>query len=94
MAESILHFGAVTIRVNGTGVMRMTLLGLDDDKSFVLNTFTMSSLPGREPTVLANFNSQRARLRIQTTGIDEYMKVNRVVLFVKQVATSFPNGGR
>lgn len=94
MAESILHFGAVSIRVNGEGILRMTLIGLDETRTKTLNILTMATSPGKEPTVLSNFNSQRARLRLETTAIDEYMKVNRVVLWVKEVSTSFPNGGR
>lgn len=94
MAESILHFGAVTLRINGTGICRLTLIGLDESKTKVLNTLTIRTAPGNEPTVLANFNSQRARLRILTSTLDEYMKVNRVILWVKEVATSLPNGGR
>lgn len=94
MAESILHFGAVTLRINGTGILRMTLIGLDETTTKSLNILPMATAPGKEPTVLSNFNSQRARLRMQTTAIDEYMRVNRVIFWVKELATSFPNGGR
>lgn len=94
MAESILHFGAVSLRINGTGICRMTLIGLDDSKTKTLNTLAMQASPGKEPTVLTNFNSQRARLKMLTSTLDEYMRVNRVILWVKEVATSYPNGGR
>lgn len=94
MAESILHFGAVTLRVDGIGTMRMSFISLNDAKTKTLNTFTMSASPSREPTVLANFNQQRARLRLETTAIGEYMEINRIVIWIKEVATSYPNGGR
>lgn len=94
MAESILHFGAVSLRVNGTGVLRMSFIGLDAVKTKTLNTFSMSLTPGKEPTVLSNFNSQRAVLRVETTAIDEYMEINRIIVWIKEVATSFPSGGR
>jgi hypothetical protein len=90
MAESILHFGAIRLRVNGTGILRMTLIGLDSVKTKTIAPYTMSLTPGREPTVLTNFNAQRARLRMQTTAIDEYMKVNRAILYVNQYAEEFP----
>lgn len=94
MAESILHFCAVTLRINGTGNCDMTLIGLDSAKTKNLAALVMATAPGKEPTVLTNFNSQRARLRIKTDEIDEYMKVNRVILWIKERATSFPRGGR
>lgn len=93
-AESILHYGAVTLRVNGSGSLHMTLKGLDGVKTKALNALTMGSSPGKEPTVLTNFNSQRALLRIETDAIDEFMEIHRIVYWIKQVATSYPSGGR
>lgn len=94
MAESILHFGAITLRINGSGLCRMTLIGLDDTRTKTLSPLTMATSPGREPTTLTNFNSQRARVRILTNEFDDYMRVNRVVIWIKERATSFPKGGK
>ena len=94
MAESILHYGAITLRVNGSGSLRMTLKGLDGVRTKTLNTLTMASSPGKEPTVLTNFNSQRALLRIETTAIGEFFEIHRIVYWIKEVATSYPSGGR
>lgn len=69
----------------------MTLIGLDEVDTFEVTPLVMSLTPGREPTKLTNFNSQRARLRMGTDVIDEYMKINRVVLWIKPVATQFPS---
>lgn len=91
MAENILHFGAITVRVNGTGLLRMKLKSLDDVKTKVIAPITMSSTPGKEPTKLTNFNSQRARYRLETTAIDEYMKINRIVVWIKEIYTQFPS---
>lgn len=90
MAEQILHFGAVTTRLNGTGSYRQTLYSLDRAQSSVLVPLTMSSSPGKEPTRLCNFNQQRALLRGEVTAIDEYFKINRIVIFVKAIYTQFP----
>ncbi len=94
MAESILHFCAVTLKINGTGNCDMTMIGLDSVKTRSLSPLVMNATNSREPTVLTNFNSQRARLRMETDVIDEYMRVNRIVLWIKERATSFPRGGR
>ncbi len=90
MAEQILHFGAITFRLNGTGVFRPTLFSLDRVQSSTLVPLTMATSPGKEPTRLCNFNQQRALLRMETTAFDEYMKVNRIVYFVKAIYTQFP----
>lgn len=90
MAEQILHFGAITYRLNGTGTFRPTLYSLDRTTSQTLVPLTMSLTPGKEPTRLCNFNQQRALLRGETTAIDEYFKINRIVLFVKAIYTQYP----
>ncbi len=90
MAESILHFGAIRLRVNGTGILRLNLIGLDDVINKTVAPYNMSTTPGREPTILCNMTAQRARLRLSTTAIDEYMKVNRVIFYVNGYAEEFP----
>lgn len=90
MAENILHFGAVRLRLNGTGNLDMQWIGLDDTKTSDLLALTMSESPGYEPTRLCNFLAQRARLKISTNKINEHFKINRIVVFIKPKATSLP----
>lgn len=90
MAEDILHFGAVRYRVTGSGVLRTTLLGLDDNPTQVLSTITMSSSPSRQPAILSNLISQRCRYRVETTVINEVFRINRIILFVKPIYTDYP----
>jgi len=90
MAEQILHFGAVTYRLNGIGLFRMTLFSLDRAASQTLVPFTMALTPGKEPPRLSNFVKQRALIRMETTTIGDYFKVNRFVYFVKPIYTQFP----
>ena len=90
MAEDILHFGSVRLRASGSGVLRTTVKGLDNVATATLPTLTMSTAPGREPTLLMNFVSQRARFRFEVTAIDEYFDIHRIIIFVKPLWTSFP----
>lgn len=90
MSEYILHYGAVTLRVNGAGSLRGSFIGLDDIIINTLHPLTMASAPGREPTILANTKSQRARLKLETTAIDEVMKINRIVVWTKALYTQYP----
>lgn len=88
--EDLTHFGATRIRVNGSGVLRQKLYGLDGVETFVLGNTIMATSPGNQPTQLANLINQRARLELQTTGINETMRINRVIIFIKPVYTSLP----
>lgn len=87
--QDILHFGGVRIRVNGTGYLRMRFLSLDNIDTQTLVPFTMATLPGKQPTRLANFISQRGMLEISTTAIDEVFRINKIILFSKPLWTSY-----
>jgi hypothetical protein len=88
--ESISHFAAIRVRVNGTGVLKMTTYSLDDVKSKTLVPFIMATKARIIPTRLVNFTEQRASFEIKTTDFDEEFKINRIVIFTKEVYTSYP----
>lgn len=90
MAENILHFAGVRLRVNGTGNLKMKLFSLDKVESLTLAPIAMQTLTAREPTRLCNFVQQRAILRVETTEINEFMSFNRIILFTKAIYTQFP----
>lgn len=84
------HYAATRLRVVGSGNFKMSFYSLDDINSLTLIPLTLASTSNREPTRLANFNEQRAALEIKVTAINEWFKVDRIVIFVKPVASSFP----
>lgn len=43
-----------------------------------------------EPTVLANFQSQRTRLVGIITAIDEHFQITRIIVYAKPVAVEYP----
>ena len=88
--QDIIHYGAVRLRVNGSGNLRFTFQSLDNQKSQVLVPIVMQPLTDREPTRLANFTTQRAFLRVETTAINEIFKINRIIVFARPIYTSFP----
>jgi hypothetical protein len=89
-SEEILHFAGVRLRVTGSGNLRMTFFSLDDVDSSTLAPIAMQTSTGREPTRLANFISQRGMLQIQTTAINETMRINRIILFAKPIWSQYP----
>jgi hypothetical protein len=88
--ENIAHFTAVRMRVTGEGNLKMTLFSLDDVRLQELNPFVLTPETNIQPTRLANFNEQRASLEIKTTEFQEYFRINRIILFSKEIYTSYP----
>jgi len=88
--ESISHFAAIRIRVTGLGALRMKVYSLDDVKSKTLVSLIMQSQNRIIPTRLVNFMEQRASFELRTTEIDERFRINRIVIFTKEVFTSYP----
>jgi hypothetical protein len=88
--ENISHFAAIRIRVNGTGSLKMAVYSLDDVRSKTLVPFTMATLARIIPTRIVNFMEQRASFELKTTEIDEFIKINRIIIFTKEIFTSYP----
>lgn len=88
--ENIMHCTAIRLRVNGRGNLRARLLSLDEQITTTLVPLVMSQLTSIQPTRLANFEQQRMQLELKTTAKDEVFRINRIILFTKEVATSYP----
>jgi len=89
--ETIVHFTAIKLRVIGTGNLLMTLYSLDKVISEVLVPIPMTLLSDRQPTRLANFQTQKASLELKTTVLNEIFKINRIIVFAKEVFADFPS---
>jgi|SRR5438552_11006643 len=89
--EAEYHIVGIRLRVTGSGNLHLALLGLDDIQRSELKTLPLSSTNRFEPMVLSNFQSQRVRLELKTTEIDERMDVSRIIIFAKPVAVEYPS---
>jgi hypothetical protein len=88
--ENISHFAAIRVRVLGVGNLLMSVLSLDAVKSKTLVPFVMQTTNRILPTRIVNFNEQRAQFELKTTAIGEKFRINRIVVFVKEIYTSHP----
>lgn len=88
--ENISHFHAVRLRVQGTGNLKMTMWSMDDERSYVIAPQPMAATTRIEPTRLMNFTEQRAALEGKTTEIGEFVRINRIIIFAKEVFSSYP----
>lgn len=88
--ENIQHFSHIRLRIVGDGVLKSQLSSFDDVVTIDLPNYTMETAPGYEPTILTNMVTQRAALKLYTTEKDEYMRVNRVIIFMRDYGSEFP----
>lgn len=84
------HIVGVRLRVTGSGNLQLSLTDYDDIQTQNLVDLPMQATTRIEPTRLANFQSQRIRLVGQTTEIDEYFDIHRIVIYAKPVAVEYP----
>ena len=88
--EDINHFTAARMRITGSGTFRMRMYSLDDIAMSELKEMTLISATNREPTRIMNVMQQRAAFYGYTNAINEYVRINRIILFTKPVFTSYP----
>lgn len=85
--ENINHFGGFRMRVQGDGDLLMTLYTLDRVRSSTLRPLGLDENDQTEPVRLSNFSTQRCIFRVETDLIDNFMKFNRIIIFVKPIYT-------
>jgi hypothetical protein len=90
MAENILHFGAVRLRITGTASLQMEMIPYDGQNIKTLKPLQIIQLPGKDLDRLCNVKAQRARLKISTLKINENIRVDKVIFYVKPVASQYP----
>ena len=88
--EAISHFNAVRMRVVGTGFLKMTFFSLQNQTYFQMADLEMSEITHISPIRLANFIDQRASLQIETHSINDYFKINRIIIFSREFAAEYP----
>jgi hypothetical protein len=88
--ESISHFSSIRIRVDGVGQLRLAVFSLDELKSKLLVPLTMAPKNRFSPTRLVNFVEQRATFEMKTVDLGAKFRINRIVIFTKELYKSFP----
>jgi hypothetical protein len=86
----LLHFGAVRLRLQGSGLLYLVMNSLSLVKSFAMAPITMAPSTDIEPLARCNFISQRGILQGQTNNLDDVFTISRITVFVRQKATGIP----
>ena len=69
----------------------MKLTSLDNAHSVDLKPVDISETSGREPTRICNFISQRAKVEVKTTKINEIFRINRIIVYAKEIYSGYPS---
>jgi len=88
--ENIHHFSTVRIRVTGVGNLLLVINAFDFQREKALVPISMSPSTRIIPHRIVNFVEQRASIGIRTNDMDDYVRINRIVVFMKEIYTSTP----
>lgn len=88
--ESTSHFASIRIRVDGTGDLQLAVFSLGDLNSKLLVPLTMAPKNRFSPTRIVNFVEQRASFELKTINMNEKFRINRIVIFTKELYKSYP----
>lgn len=88
--ENIYHFNAVRLRVVGQGSLKLAMFSLQDVTTELLADLPMSMRTNIQPNRLANFMDQRASLELKTVTINDYFRVNRIIIFSRETYSEYP----
>lgn len=88
--QYINHFGAIRVRVTGTGNLNPKLISLDTTTELDITPIAMTSPNSRYANQLCNFMQQRAQLELKTTEIDEVFYIRQIMIYARPVYSGFP----
>lgn len=88
--QYINHFGAIRVRVTGTGNLNPKLISLDTTTELDITPIVMSTTNARYANQLCNFMQQRAQLELKTTEIDEVFYIRQIMIYARSVYSGFP----
>jgi hypothetical protein len=89
--DNIVHYASLRMRIVGSGSLGMRMVSQDDIYSQTLVPFSLQAATNIRPTRLMNFQHQRAHLECKTTAIGEWFKINKIVIYAKEVFVDYPS---
>jgi hypothetical protein len=88
--EGIQHFSTIRIRATGQGQLKMVAFSLDYIKKKDLVPLPLAAMSRIQPNRIVNFVEQRACFELYTTDANEYVRINRIIVFMKEIYSSTP----
>jgi hypothetical protein len=89
--DNIIHYTSVRMRIIGSGQLEMKMVSQDAIYEQTLVPFTLSAATNIRPTRLMNFQHQRASFECKTDVMGEWFKINKIVIYAKEVFVDYPS---
>jgi len=88
--ENVQHFSTLRLRAVGSGNLLMVVHSMDYVLHKELVPFVLHVKERIQPNRIVNFTGQRVSFELQLTELNEYVKINRIVVYMKEIYTSYP----
>lgn len=86
----VIHCGNVRMDVNGDGNLKLAVYSKFDERSKVIAPIVLEPEGSYEPSRPVNFQNQKMQLEFKTVLINEYIVLDKIVMFLKPVAGNLP----
>jgi len=88
--ENVQHFSHLRMRINGISTFRAAIRSIDYLKDKELVAIPVQTRNRIQSVRLVNFVEQRACLEFAHLTINEYVRINRIIVYAKEIYTSHP----
>lgn len=86
----VYHFAGIRVRVKGSGVLQVSLSGLDGGQSTTVPSLLLQTSPGRPLYRGFNFSSERCSVKLRTNQANEFLALTHFTLFHKLLWSTRP----
>lgn len=88
--EGVQHFSHIRVRAIGQGQIFLSVASQDGVKQKVLVPLVLKNANRQTPDRLVNFVEQRASFTFYTPELNTYFRINRIIVYMKEIYTSHP----
>jgi hypothetical protein len=84
------HYAGTRMGISGQGTVKQVLQSVDYIHTLQFGNNILRTSNNRSPFSLANFVDQHASVRIYMDQLDDFMRVDQLIIFIKPVFTDYP----
>jgi len=88
--DNVQHFSTIRLRVTGQGFMYMSVQSLDGVRDKALVPLKLEAANRIIPNIIVNFVEQKACFEFRVDGLNEYVRMHRIIIYMKEIYTSTP----
>jgi hypothetical protein len=86
----IYHFTGIRVRIKGSGILQVTLSGVDGVQTANVPSLVLQNNPGRPLFRGFNYTSERCSVKLRTNQANEFLNMTHFTLFHKLLWSTRP----